>query len=102
MDRDDLKKAMQQAQDMQVDLIKAQADLAKIEVIGQSFDARVKITMQGQGKFSAVKIDPSLFADGAKAVEAGVLEAIKDANKQANDVTKKRLGEISKKIGLGS
>lgn len=100
MDREDLKRAMQQAQEMQVDLIKAQAELAGTELTGQSFDARVKVTMQGQGNFTAVKIDPSLFADGAKAVEAGVLDAIKDATKQANDITKKRLGDISKKIGL--
>ena len=100
MDREDLKKAMQQAQEMQVDLVKAQAELAQTEITGQSFDARIKVTMQGQGRFTAVKIDPSLFADGAKAVEAGVLEAIRDANKQTNELTKKRLGDLSKKIGL--
>ena len=100
MDRDDLRKAMQQAQDMQVDLIKAQAELAHMEVIGQCFDGRVKVVMKGQGEFSGIKIDSSLFADGAKAVEAGVLEAIKDATKQVNDLSKKRLETISKKIGL--
>lgn len=100
MDREDLKKAMQQAQEMQVDLLRVQSQLNNTEVIGQSSDARVTVTMQGQGNFSSIKIDPSLFADGAKAVESGVLEAIKDSIKQANEISKKRLAEISKKIGL--
>ena len=100
MDREDLKKAMKDAHEMQVGLVKIQEELAKKEVIGQSFDAKVKVFMRGQGEFTAVKIDPSLFADGAKAVEAGVLEAIRDANKQTNELAKQSLGEISKKIGL--
>jgi nucleoid-associated protein EbfC len=100
MDREDLRKAMQQAQEMQVDLLKVQSELAQIEVVGESSDGRVKVSMKGEGEFSSVKIDPSLFADGAKAVEAGVLAAIKSASKKSSELTKQRLTEISKKIGL--
>jgi DNA-binding YbaB/EbfC family protein len=100
MDREDLRKAMQQAQEMQVDLLQVQAELAQLEVIGESNDGRVKISMKCEGEFSAVKIDPSLFADGAKAVEVGVLEAIKSASRKSNELAKNRLVEISKKIGL--
>lgn len=100
MDREDLRKAMQQAQDMQINLVKAQAELAHTEIYGSSRNGRVKVVMTAQGDFQAVKIDPIVLAEGIIAVEAGVLEAIKDATTQAANMTKEKLQAISKSIGL--
>lgn len=100
MDREDLRKAMQQAQEMQINLVKAQAELAHTEIQGVSRDGRVKVLMTAQGDFQSIKIDPYVLAEGVNAIEAGVLDAIKDATTQAATLTKERLQSISKSIGL--
>lgn len=100
MDKNDLKKAMQQAQDLQIDLIKVQAELTHTEIKGQSKDGNVTVFMNGQGDYKAVKIKPELLAQGLPAVEKGVLQALKSASKQAAGVANERLQKISKGIGL--
>jgi nucleoid-associated protein EbfC len=97
MDREDLRKAMQQAQEMQISLVKAQAEFAHTEIQGNSHDGRVKVLMTAQGDFHSIRIDPYVLAEGVTAIEAGVLE---DATTQAATLTKERLQAISKSIGL--
>lgn len=100
MDREDLRKAMQQAQEMQVNLVKAQAELAHTEIQGLSHDGKVRVIMSAQGDFQSIKIDPLVLAGGIHSIESGVLEAIKDATTQAATMTKDKLKSISKVIGL--
>ena len=100
MDKEDLRRAMQEAQDMQLDLVQAQSDLAHTEVLGQSHNAKVKVSMTAEGNFQSVKVDPTLLAEGLAAVETNMLEALKDASKKATELTKSKLAEISKTIDL--
>ena len=100
MDREDLRKAMQQAQEMQIDLVKAQAELANTEMNGISANGKVMISMTAQGEFHAVKIDPTLLAEGLASVEGSLLQALKNVSEKAADLTKSRLAQISKSIGL--
>jgi len=100
MDKNDLKKAMQAAQDLQLDLVKAQAELIHTEIKGQSKDGNVVVFMNAQGEYHAVKIKPELLAQGLPALEKGILQALKSASTQASNITKERLEKISKGIGL--
>lgn len=100
MDREALKKAMLQAQTMQLDLVKAQDELAHMKIEGSSDDGKVKVIMSAQGDFRKVKIDPATLVEGIAGLEQGVLEAINDAMKTAADLTKAKLDAISKQIGL--
>lgn len=100
MDKEDLRKAMQQAQDMQVDLIKAQNELAHTEILGLSRNERVKVIMTAQGDFQSIKIEPALLAEGLSTVEINILEALKDVATKSADLTRARLSQISKSIGL--
>lgn len=100
MDREDLRKALDQAQEMQVNLVKAQAELAHTEITGTTRNGKVTIVMTAQGEFKSIKIDPTLLAEGLTAVEAGILEALKNTSDKATTLTKERLAQISKKIGL--
>ncbi len=100
MDREDLRKAMQQAQEMQIDLVKAQAEFANTELSGISANGKVMINMTAQGEFQAVKIDPTLLAEGLSSVETSLLQALKNVSEKAADLTKSRLSRISKSIGL--
>lgn len=100
MDKEDLKKAIQAAQDMQVDLIKIQSQLMREEIIGQSNNRKISIAMNGQGDFKSIKIAPDLLAEGLHTLEASILEALKDATNQAAKLTKDSIENISKQIGL--
>ena len=100
MDREDLRKALEQAKEMQIDLVKVQAELANTEINGISANAKVMISMTAQGEFHAVKIDPTLLAEGLSSVETSLLQALKNVSEKAADLTKSRLSQISKSIGL--
>lgn len=100
MDKEDLRKAMQQAQDMQLDLIKVQNELAHTEISGHSHNSKVRVSMSGEGNFYSVKIDPVLLAEGLSSVETNILEALKDVTAKAADMTKTKLAQISKTIDL--
>lgn len=100
MDKEALKKAMLQAQNMQLDLVKAQDELAHMTIEGNSNDGKIKVLMSAQGDFRKVQIDPSALVEGIAGMEQGVLEAINDATRTAADLTKTKLEAISKQIGL--
>ncbi len=100
MDREDLRKAMSQAQEMQIDLVKAQAELANTEISGVSANGKVMVSMTAQGEFQSVKIDPTLLGEGLSSVETSLLQALKNVSERAAELTKSRLAQISKSIGL--
>lgn len=78
---DDILKMAQEAQDK---LMKAQADLDKIEVEGVSGGGLVKIRASAKGRIIAVDIDASLLAPSEKQmVEDLVAAALNDARTKA-------------------
>jgi DNA-binding YbaB/EbfC family protein len=52
---------MQQAQKMQQEMEKAQAELANMEVTGEAGGGLVKVVMNGRHAVRSVQIDPSLL-----------------------------------------
>lgn len=52
---------MRQAQQIQENMQKAQAELAAMEVIGEAGGGMVRVTMNGKHEVREVRIDPSLF-----------------------------------------
>ncbi len=100
MDREDLRKAMQQAQEMQIDLVRAQAELANTEISGSSNNKQVTISMSAQGDIRGIKIEPTLLAEGLTVLENNIVEAFRNTTEKAAALTKERLSTISKKIGL--
>jgi DNA-binding YbaB/EbfC family protein len=70
---------MQQAQRMQENLKRAQEELAKLEVTGQSGGGMVSVVMNGRHEVRRVNIDRKLFADDPEMAEDLVAAAINDA-----------------------
>jgi len=70
---------MKQAQAMQEKMQKAQQDLAKAEVIGESGAGLVKITMNGRHDVRRVDIDSSLMKEEKDVLEDLIAAAINDA-----------------------
>lgn len=100
MDKEALKRAMLKAQNMQLDLVRAQDELAHTLIEAQSKDGKIKITVSAQGDYRKVEIDPSTLVEGIHCVEKGVLEALNEASQKSAEITKAKLGAISGQIGL--
>ena len=60
--RGNLNDLMRQAQAVQASMQKAQAELAGIEVLGESGGGMVKVTLNGRHEAKRVQIEPSVFA----------------------------------------
>ena len=70
---------MKQAQQLQANVQKAQAEIAAMEVTGESGGGMVKVTINGRHEAKRVQIDPSVPLDDREMVEDLVAAAINDA-----------------------
>ena len=86
---------MKQAQAMQENLKKAQAELATIEVSGQAGSGLVKVQMTCKYDVKRVEIDASLMADDKEMLEDLVAAAFNDAVRQAEATSEQKLGKIT-------
>ena len=86
---------MKQAQAMQENLKKAQAELATIEVSGQAGSGLVKVQMTCKYDVKRVEIDASLMADDKEILEDLVAAAFNDAVRQAEATSEQKLGKIT-------
>jgi len=70
---------MRQAQQMQENMQKAQAELADLEVTGESGVGMVKVTLNGHHEAKKVVIEPKLFGEDKDMLEDLLIAAINDA-----------------------
>lgn len=70
---------MKQAQKMQEEMQKAQAELANTEVTGESGGGMCQVVMRGSHEVSRVAIDDSLMDDDKEMLEDLIAAAINDA-----------------------
>ena len=83
---------MRQAQQMQENLQKAQAQLASLEVVGEAGGAMVRVTMNGRHEVSRVQIDPSVAgADDREMLEDLVAAACNDAVRKVEAAVQDRM-----------
>lgn len=85
---------MQQAQKMQENLQKAQAELAALEVVGQAGGGMVKVTLTGRMEARRVAIDPQALGD-AEMLEDLIAAAINDAVNKVNELSAERMGQAT-------
>ena len=98
--RGSMAQLMQQAQRMQDDLKRAQEELAKLEVTGQSGGGMVSVTMNGRHEVRRVQIDRKLFADDPEMAEDLVAAAINDAVNRISAASAQRMGEVAGGMNL--
>ena len=70
---------MRQAQQMQETMKKAQAELAELEVTGESGAGMVKVTLNGHHEAKKVTIEPKLLAEDKDMLEDLLVAAVNDA-----------------------
>ncbi len=90
---------MKQAQRMQEEMQKAQAELAEMEVTGQAGGGMVTVVMTGRHEVRRVTIDESVY-DDREMVEDLVAAACNDAVQKLEQVTQERMGSVTEGLNL--
>ena len=85
---------MKQAQKMQEDMQKAQAEIADMEVNGQSGGGMVKVTMTGRHDVKRVEIDDSVM-DDKEMLEDLLAAAVNDAVRQVESQSQERMAGLT-------
>ena len=90
---------MQQAQKMQQEMMKAQEELARLEVTGQSGGGMVEIVMNGKHAVKKVKIDPVL-KDDLEMLEDLLTAAINDAVNKVAETSQEQMAGMTQGLQL--
>lgn len=91
---------MKQAQQMQENMQKMQAELANIEVEGQAGAGMVKVVMTCRHDVKRVTIDPALLGDDKDMLEDLVAAAFNDAVRRVEAATQEKMGGMAAGMGL--
>ena len=97
----DINKLMQQAQQMQQDMAKAQEQLASETVEASAGGGLVTVKANGNGEILEIKIDPkAIDPDDAELLEDLVLAAVNEALRSAQSLAQSKLGAMTGGLGL--
>ncbi|MCU0971374.1 MAG: YbaB/EbfC family nucleoid-associated protein [Gammaproteobacteria bacterium] len=91
---------MKQAQKMQADLQKAQEEIARLEVTGESGGGLVKVTMNGRHEVRRVEIDPALMSDDKEMLEDLIAAACNDGVQRVTQATQDRMAGLTAGLSL--
>ena len=90
----------QQVQQAQESMQKAQAELARLEVTGESGGGMVKVVMSGTHDVRRVSIDTATLGDDREMLEDLVAAAINDAVRRVEEESKSRLAGLAAGLDL--
>lgn len=82
---------MKQAQMLQANMQKAQAEIATIVCVGEAGGGMAKVTMNGKHEVSRVEIDKSLMGDDKEMLEDLIAAAINDAVHKVEKATQAKM-----------
>jgi len=86
---------MKQAQAMQEKMQKVQAEIANMEVTGESGAGLVKVTMTGNHNVRRVNIDESLMSDDKEMLEDLIAAALNDAVRRVEENNKEQMAKVT-------
>lgn len=97
---------MKQAQNLQKKLKDTQAELANIEITGESAGGAVKVICDGHGKFKSIKLSPeAINSENPSSVDSDSIEMLEDiitsAIQQASEKATKQMEEKMKAVTGG-
>ena len=92
--KDGLSGIMQQAQQMQAELQKAQQAVAEREVGGEAGAGLVRVTMNGRHDVRRVEIDPAVLQEEKAVLEDLLAAAVNDAVRRVEVAQQEALREV--------
>ncbi|GAA1991976.1 YbaB/EbfC family nucleoid-associated protein [Amycolatopsis minnesotensis] len=98
----DMQAILQQAQQMQQQLVSAQEELARTEVTGTSGGGLVTATVTGDLELRTLEIDPKVVdPEDTETLADLVVAAVRDATASAQKLQGEKLGPLAGGLGSG-
>ena len=91
---------MRQAQQMQENMQKAQAELSNLEVTGESGAGMVKVVLNGRHEAKKVTIEPKLVSEDLEMLEDLIAAAINDATRKIEERSKEKYAGLMSGMNL--
>jgi len=91
---------MKQAEELQRTMKKAQEEIARMEVTGESGGGMVKVTMTGKHEVQRVQIEPAVIGEDREMLEDLVAAAINDAVRRVETETQQRMAGMMSGLRL--
>ena len=98
--RGNINNLMKQAQAMQANMQKAQAEIATIEVIGESGGGMVKVTMTGKHEVKRVQIEPAVVSEDREMLEDLIAAATNDAVHKVETRVQEKMSSLTAGLNL--
>jgi len=96
----DMQALMQQAAQMQAQLMAAQQELAETEVTGSAGGGLVSVTMSGAGEVTAVTLDPkAVDPDDIESLQDLIVAAVRDGSRQVSELASQTMGPLAGGLG---
>ncbi len=92
---------MKQAQKMQQDMMKAQEEIASLEVTGEAGGGMAQVVMTGKHEVRRVRIDDALLGDDKDMLEDLIAAAINDAVHKVEAATREKMSGITAGLPAG-
>ena len=97
----DMNEVMQQAQKMQEELARAQAEIQNMSYTATSGGGMVKVTALGDGSLESITINPeAVDPDDVEMLEDMVLVAVNDALRGVSQAGESRMSSVTGSMGL--
>ena len=91
---------MKQAQKMQADMQQAQAELANVEIQGESGAGLVKVTMTGRHDVKRVSVDDAVLSEDKAVLEDLLAAAVNDAVRRVEAHNQKAMSGLASGLNL--
>ncbi len=99
--KNNLGNMMKQAQQLQANMQKAQAEIAALEVTGEAGGGMAKVVMTGKHEVKRVSLDGSIIsADDKEMLEDLIAAAINDAVQKVERTTQERMSSLMGGLNL--
>ncbi|MDH3326746.1 MAG: YbaB/EbfC family nucleoid-associated protein [Gammaproteobacteria bacterium] len=86
---------MKQAQQMQENMQKAQAEIANLEVTGEAGGGMVSVVMTGKHDLKRVTIDPTLMEEDKEMIEDLLAAAVNDAVRKVEATSQDKMSGVT-------
>lgn len=91
---------MQQAQQMQADMQKAQEELANAEITGEAGAGLVSVVMTGRHDVKRVSIDDAVLSEDKEMLEDLLAAAVNDAVRKVEAHNRDKMAEVAGGLNL--
>ena len=86
---------MKQAEALQRNMQKAQEEVARLEVTGESGGGMVKVTMTGKHEVRRVQIEPAVVGEDREMLEDLIAAAFNDGARKVEEATEAKMGKLT-------